>query len=200
MEDAKYLGVTINNQLNWKAHISQITKKANNSRAFLQRNLHQCPRETKILCYKTLVRPQLEYASTVWDPPTSTLRDKLEMVQRRSARFVNNDYRRTSSVNTMLKNLQWQTLHQRRAHNKVITIYRILNKLTAIPSDLLIKTNTISRAHSLSLQIPHTRTDIYKSSFFPSAIRLWNKLTENVVTADTLDSFKSRAHQIVLVK
>ena len=136
----------------------------------------------------------------MWDPPTSTLRDKLEMVQRRSARFVDNDYRRTSSVNTMLKDLHWQTLHQRRAYNKVITIYRILKQLTAIPSDLLIKTNSPSRTHSLSLQIPHTRTEIYKSSFFPSAIRYWNKLTENVVTADTLDSFKSGAQQLVLVK
>ena len=88
----------------------------------------------------------------------------------------------------------------KRAYNKVITIYRILKQLTAIPSDLLIKTNSPSRTHSLSLQIPHTRTEIYKSSFFPSAIRYWNKLTENVVTADTLDSFKSGAQQLVLVK
>ena len=39
--------------------------------AFLQRNIHQCPRETKVLCYKTLLRPVIEYASIIWDPHTN---------------------------------------------------------------------------------------------------------------------------------
>ena len=55
---AKYLGVTINNTLSWNSHIDIMTKKANNTTAFLRRNLSSCPADVK--CYKTLVRPQLE--------------------------------------------------------------------------------------------------------------------------------------------
>ena len=67
---AKYLGVTIQNDLNWNKHIDATTKTTNNTRAFLQRNIKQCPGKTKELCYKTLVRPILEYASVIWDPFT----------------------------------------------------------------------------------------------------------------------------------
>jgi hypothetical protein len=48
--------------------IDQVAKKANNTLAFLRRNIQQCPRNTKALCYTTLVRPVTEYASIIWDP------------------------------------------------------------------------------------------------------------------------------------
>ena len=92
VESAKYLGVTIQKNLSWNIHIDQITKKANSTRAFIQRNLNHCLRETKSTCYLTLVRPLLEYACMVWDPHTAQNIQKLEAVHRRSARFVMNNY------------------------------------------------------------------------------------------------------------
>ena len=35
---------------------------------FLRRNLELAPRHTKEVAYKTLVRPQLEYAAPIWHP------------------------------------------------------------------------------------------------------------------------------------
>ena len=83
-------------------------KKANSTRAFIQRNLNHCPREAKSTCYLTLVRPLLEYryACIVWDPHTVQNTQKLEAVQRRSARFLMNNYQQTSSVTSMLQTLQ----------------------------------------------------------------------------------------------
>ena len=68
---AKYLGVTIDSKLTWNAHIANVTKKANNTRAFLQRSINKCPANIKETCYETIVRPSVEYASCVWDPPTA---------------------------------------------------------------------------------------------------------------------------------
>ncbi|KAI8518827.1 hypothetical protein Bbelb_020840 [Branchiostoma belcheri] len=59
----------------------------------------------KEAAYKALVRPTLEYASTVWDPNTAKDIATLEKVQRRAARWVCNRFRRTSSVGEMLKEL-----------------------------------------------------------------------------------------------
>jgi len=53
----KYLGVTISHNLTWSKHIKQITNKANRTKGFLQRNLHNCPSETKNKCYKVMVKP-----------------------------------------------------------------------------------------------------------------------------------------------
>ena len=118
-DNAKYLGVTINKKLSWNTHIDNICKKANSTRAFLQRNLSKCPTNIKAKCYTTFIRPSVEFTSTVWDPHTKRNIDKLEAVQRKAARFVLNDYARTSSVTTMLTTLRWDTLQRRRHIAKI---------------------------------------------------------------------------------
>jgi hypothetical protein len=46
--------------------------------------------------YKSLVRPSLEYACSVWDPITMENITQLKQVQRRAARYVTNRYHNTS--------------------------------------------------------------------------------------------------------
>ena len=166
VDRTKYLGVTIQSKLNWKPHINNITKKANNIIAFLQRNLSRCPRPVKEQAYKTYVRPILEYAFTVWDPHTIELTNHLEMVQRRAARFVTADHRRRHSVTVLLNQLQWQTLLQRRTHSKLTMLYRIHHQLVAIPAGqpYIIYSNTTTRGHHLQLQQHHCRINSYQHS------------------------------------
>ena len=120
---AKYLGVTIEKKQSWNSHIDMVTKRANQTISFLQRNLSSFPKDIKEASYKTLVRPQLEYAATVCDPSTKTVINKVEAVQRRAARFCHNDYRRTSSVTSMIQNLEWEELQHRRKQCKTIMMY-----------------------------------------------------------------------------
>ena len=46
----------------------------------------------KEAAYKGMVRPILEYGSSVWDPHPDKLQEGLEMVQNRAARFVTRNY------------------------------------------------------------------------------------------------------------
>jgi len=147
---AKYLGSIQTPNMSWNAHIAMTTRKANNTLALLRRNLHSCPRSTKETCYKSLVRPQLEYTSTVWDPHTKSNIKALEMVQRRAARFVSGKYCRQASVGAMLQSLGWETLQERRRQAKAVMIYKIINNLVAIdPSPFLHLQNNSTGGHSM---------------------------------------------------
>jgi len=101
----RYLGVTLASNLSWKPHVDSRTKSFNNSLAFLRRNLSSCPKDIKLQCYKSLVRPVLDYASAAWDPHTQTCIQQLEAVQRRAARFITGNYRTTSSISQMIADL-----------------------------------------------------------------------------------------------
>ena len=46
----------------------------------------------KEAAYKGMVRTVLEYGSSVWDPYTDKLQEKLEKVQNRAASFVTRNY------------------------------------------------------------------------------------------------------------
>ena len=61
VRSAKYLGLTITDDLDWGQHISEISCKATKTLGFLRCNLALAPRHTKEVAYKTLVCPQLEY-------------------------------------------------------------------------------------------------------------------------------------------
>ncbi|KAI8509408.1 HEAT repeat-containing protein 1, partial [Branchiostoma belcheri] len=104
----------ISNDMRWDAHIAHATGKANRTLGVIRRNLYHCTSQVKNTCYKALVRPQLEYCASVWDPYTAGGVQAVERVQRRAARMVMNDYARTSSVTEMLQKLQWPTLANRR--------------------------------------------------------------------------------------
>ena len=52
---AKYLGVTITQNLSWKEHITKIINKANSTHGFLQRNLRQCSINVKSLVYVSYI-------------------------------------------------------------------------------------------------------------------------------------------------
>ena len=97
VNQCRYLGIHITNTLTWNSHIDKITNDANRMLGVVKRNLARCDPPVKRIAYLALVRPKLEYASTVWDPHQSNHIHKLEMVQRRAARFIKSDYQRTST-------------------------------------------------------------------------------------------------------
>ena len=60
VDAAKYLGITVTADLRWNKHIRDTTTKTNNSLAFFKKSA-----DLKETAYNALVRPQIEYASSV---------------------------------------------------------------------------------------------------------------------------------------
>ena len=81
---------------------------------FLKLNLKHCTPSTKEKAYKSLIQPTFEYCSTVWDCYTAKNMKKVEMVQRRAARWILSRYNRQDSVTDMLNELGWKSLQSRR--------------------------------------------------------------------------------------
>ena len=77
---ARYLGVDISNNLTWNIHVNRVTANAGRSLGFIRRNIKTKNPKVLELAYQTLVRPQLEYSSSVWDPHGKENTKKIEMV------------------------------------------------------------------------------------------------------------------------
>ena len=65
-----YLGVMLSNDLRWNSHVENIVVKTSKSLGFVRLNLYLCSEDKKRSAYVTIVRPNLEYATAVWDPYT----------------------------------------------------------------------------------------------------------------------------------
>ena len=194
VDHAKYLGITIAKDLRWNRHVDTISTKASNTLNFLRRNINIGNPKLKEIAYKALVRPILEYSSSVWHPYTDTLTKKLENVQRRAARFTLNRYTREASVSAMIKELSWQTLEERRQLNCLAMFYKLHNNLVATdiknylePKNHHFPTRT---ENSQAYRIPHSSKDYHRLSFFPRTVRNWNSLPDATVKASSIEVFK----------
>ena len=107
VQHVKYLGITIDSHLTWREHVSVLSHKANATLALLRHNLKPCSFHIKSKSYLCYVRLIVEYSSTVWDPHFKDDIHKIEMIQRRAARFVFNNYNLTDSVTIMLQSLNY---------------------------------------------------------------------------------------------
>ena len=173
VESAKYLGVTLQSNASWDKHIDGICAKANRTLGFIRRNLKVTPRKTKEIAYKALVRPILEYSSSVWDPANQKQINSLEKVQRRAARFVCNNYQKRASVNKMLQDLKWPSLQKRREKSRLCMMYKITNGQAHFTSESLkpIQTRSGRRGHEFMYERVRCKTELRNNTFVPKTIR-----------------------------
>jgi hypothetical protein len=77
VETARYLGVTLDTQLTWLAHINQVQKKAAQRLGLLSPLLNRrggLSITNGVLLYKLLIHHMMDYACSIWGPlPTSIL-------------------------------------------------------------------------------------------------------------------------------
>ena len=78
----KYLGVTVLSDLSWNTYCKQIRAKASKTLGLIRRTMGKCSNYVEDLAYRTLVRPQLEDATSAWSPHTERNCKVLESVQR----------------------------------------------------------------------------------------------------------------------
>ena len=176
VSDAKYLGIQIDNKLDWNKHISTVAARGQSKLAFLNRNLKGCPKKLRDTAYISLIRPALEYSCSVWHPHKKSNKDKIEKVQHRAARFVSNNLRRKASVSEMLHDLGWQSL----------------NGLASVETeDILTPADSRTRKnHSFKSKHLQANCDSYRYSFFPATISSWNNLPFDIEKVDSVVRFK----------
>ena len=188
VKQEKYLGVIINNRLSWLPHAKMISCCASLKRQFLQRNLSTCNRDIKLQCYKTYVRsPIIEYASPVWDTNNKNVMKKVESVQRKSARFILNDYNKDSSVLKMIKKLNLVSIELRRKVKKLKLMHSIASQKTFL-------SNAIKPAYGrdrIKFKPIHACIQSYAVSFIPSVINQWNKLPVAMLNVDDAKAFEN---------
>ena len=128
----KYLGLIFTPTLSWSKHISFIIKKARKVLGLIYRNFYRhSSTETILHLYVTLVRPILEYASSIWDPPSPTVSSQLEAVQHFGLKIA---FKSWSIPYHHLLNLSHLTsLSHRRFKFKIVLLFKIKENLSFTP-------------------------------------------------------------------
>ena len=200
-DHTKYLGIHISKDLKWNKHIDVTTAKANRSLGFLKCNLKISSSVLREKAYMGFVRPQIEYDAAIWDPRPRAENNgaqKIEMVKRRAARWTLKRYHNTTSVSSMLLDLGWRSLEQRRADSRLTLLYKIHKGHVPIEASKRLRPMKRRSRHSHSNSfIPiSTSSSSHRLSFYPRTIAQWNSLPQSIFDNDDLTSFKHSVSSI----
>ena len=105
-------------------------------------------------------------------------------------RFVYNNYNCTDSVTSMLQSLHQPTLEVRRQFLKLILMFKILKTRFTFPYTIFNLSPSIQEGTNItSFMHLQCNCEAYRSSFFPSTIRIWNDLPVEIATFLNLNDF-----------
>ena len=199
-----HLGLTLSSNLSWREHILNIYSKASKRVHVLKRLKYKLNRATLIVLYKSMIRSIMEYADVVWDGCDAYLSDMLENIQYQSSIIVTGALKGTSK-HCLLDELGWEDLKMRRLVHKLIIFYKIVNDHTPPPlkSFLPKKISEISKfplRNKDNFDSIPTKTERYKTSFFPSAISKWNSLDICVRNQRSLQKYREHLNTLFLSK
>ena len=131
--EIKDLGVNFQVNMKFTNHYNYIVNRAYKSLGFVIRNSKNFQIPTIIRLYTALVRPHLEYASTIWSPTAECNINLVEKVQKRFLRYLyvrkNNIYPFMISYRSMLETFKLKTLLVRREIQAVTFLFFILNNV-----------------------------------------------------------------------
>ena len=125
VQEEKDLGVTFDGNLHFKTHINQIIHKANNVLGTIIRNFNSRDPVVIRLLYTTLLRPILDYASTIWNPHHLGNIRELENIQRRATKLI--PTLQNLPYSDRLQSLNLPSLSYCQNHMDLIMTYKILN-------------------------------------------------------------------------
>ena len=81
--NTKFLGINIDNNLTWKAHINHITKKISKEVGVLSHLSKELSYNILILIYNTILLPYLTYCCITWGFTYKTYINKIFTIQKR---------------------------------------------------------------------------------------------------------------------
>jgi hypothetical protein len=190
-EEEKDIGVTFESKFNFKKHIRTMISKANSRVGLIKRTFTNMDKFTFLPIYKSIVRPILEYCSSIWFPIQKNEILEIEKVQKRATKLVREI--KNKNYPDRLKYLNLDTLHFRRLRCDVIQAFRIIKGIDKVNINdfFTFDDHSSTRGHSLKVKKPRASTSVRLNSFSHRVVNNWNGLKEATVNCKTLNSFKT---------
>ena len=182
-----YLGVTLDEHLSWKEHVSKVFTKVNKRLGLLGRIRSCLTLKAAKYVYNCLVLPVLCYTDTAWGELSVECKSRLQRLQNRAARII---VRRDSSSEA-LKTLGWPNLETIRKRNNSILVYKCLNNL--VPqylSDYFSRNHSYKTRRHEDIHPSRPKLSLGKRTFRYSGAILFNSLPETYKRAASLEAFK----------
>ena len=204
VDEFKYLGVKLDSNLSWSAHVDYLCKNVSKRTGIIKRMKYFLPHQTIVMLSNALVIPHFDYGSTVWSNFSAEFQNKVQVLHNSLARIILSADIRTP-INEMMETLQWVKLDKRWHEQLLLIVFKCLRNMS--PSYLSSQFEFVHDNHSHltrnhtsnTLVVPKFTSNSGLRTFHVRAAYAWNNLPSNVrseLLNMTVRQFKSQIHQV----
>ena len=198
-ENAKYLGVFIDEHLKWDKQFSTVCRNLGTKISRLRRLRGLVPRNVLNTICKTCIFPSFDYACTVWGYSTIKNRNSIQRLQNYAARIVtsNFDYVNYRGID-IVKQLNWQTFDDRLHYFTSLLMFKCIHGMVpSYLSDQVVMACDVHGvntrlANSMNVVVPFARTKCFENSLVYKGAVTWNQLPLHIKEATSLNMFRNR--------
>ena len=174
--------------------VNNIVKKVNSRLKFLYRQRDFLNKSLRKSLCNSLIQCHLDYVSSSWYCGlTKQLKHKLQIVQNKMVRFINNSHCRTSLVVSHFEELGLLNVEQRCKQLRLNHIHKIFyNKCPSYMKDNFVKCTDVHQYGNRSrfnFYVPQV-DGFTSSSFYYNGITDWNALPDNIKSIESKFTFK----------
>ena len=184
----KLLGMLVDKNLNFEAHLKTLCKKVNQKISALARIAGILPFQKRHILLKTFIESQFSYCPLIWMFCSGTMNNKINRIHERALRIVYRDYE--STFEDLLKKDKSLRFHHRNIHQVAIEMFKVKKGLS--PPFMREIFDTIDTESGIEFRRPNVHS-VKKGcrslrNFGPI---VWNVLLpERCKSCETLDEFK----------
>ena len=202
VKNIRYLGVIIDDKLQWNIHARQVIKSLSYKIYGLSKMRKFIDQDLLNMLYLSLVQPVSDYSCSVWGHCSCKSIDKLFRLQKRAARVVTGNFDYTHCTgNDIVKRLKWQTFQQRRDYFIATLMFKCIHGLA--PTHMINELEMVFERHvyhtrsadSLDVVIPKPNLECFKKSFRYAGAHVWNALPHALQDTQSLEQFKKMYKQ-----
>lgn len=203
VNEIRDLGVLLDSKLSFTSHMEYVKKKADNMLAFVKRVSYKSLNiETSKLLYGSLVRSNLEFASSVWLPHHQSHMNLIESTQKQAVIFLHKDNINRGENGYVLapyedrcKELELDSIRRRHLNASVLFMHKIITGRLNCPnlrSQLNLNTGLRTFRNPEFIKINFSRTDHGQSSPLNLACRAFNFAALFIDPTLPFDQFKAK--------
>ena len=190
------LGVTLDTNLTFHAHISTLCKSSYFHSKALRHIRSSLPDDVCVALATAMVQSRLDYAnSLLYNIPAGNL-NKLQRIQNGLAKII---FFRTPGVHgaELVRSLHWLPIADRIKFKLATLTFKVLNTRQPAYLNVLISQRQSSRtlrssSDYLSLNEPRTRTAFGDRAFSAAVPKIWNAIPLSIRDSPSADVFKRR--------
>ena len=180
-DQTKFLGVILDQKLQWKTHIQYIASKISRGIGIINKARYKVDTQTMVLMYYMFIYPYLIYNNIVWGNAAKTHLDKLLILQKRVVRIICHlGYRDHTEIS--FNQLEILNIYKLYIYNLSLSMYKLDNRiLPNVCFDLCRKNDDIpvySLRNNLYYIPPMCRTNARQSTWFYEGPVLYNQIRD----------------------